>query len=411
MAWGFKKEKRAQAATHEEISNSERAAGAEISGIEESNHAALDNDSGDNANEDHVERIIKLADQATTHVVLSEEDLAEVDNDHHATTLNQHGETLSIQKEESQVDNPTEADNEDTEDLEKFRAAHAVIKRGCVRVGVASFATAGIGLGAIASLTLGIAASSGMTQIQYDMISEIGHIYGHNLTPETRERLLQVLSGISRTSTQVTAGAIQAASTRAVGSVAEHAAKHSNLLLRLVPYVGAATAVLATTSINMSTTYLIGRRAQVYFAEGEDALPSFADSARLLTGIDERKIARWLIESFGIFRDRVWEKIRNGPNAAFKAATRRVIAVRSFISKRLSFRKGPVGDSSDVVSEDEDCDKDEKLKRGELHHPTEDDRSYTESDEEKDDYPLNRSERLDANSSNSRAKFKSLNRN
>ncbi|GBG32944.1 Hypothetical Protein FCC1311_091702 [Hondaea fermentalgiana] len=290
------------------------------------------------------ERAASLAREATQDVTLSEEDLADVDAeaDTDADADVRHGE----EDDHSSVADPN------SEEGRKKLAAREAIKRACIRVGVTSFATAGLGLGAAATFTLGVAASSGITQIQYEMISELAQIHGHTLSTQNRNRVLQLLTGMSQASTQVANTAVQSASQQAVVALSERAAAHSNLLVSLVPYIGPAMAALSMTSMSMTSTYLIGRRAEIYFAEGEEALPSWADSARLLSGVDERKFARWLVEAFVIFKDKVWDALSRGPGAAWQAAARKVAAVRAFVTARLSFRAPAVDDEAEDGVED-----------------------------------------------------------
>jgi hypothetical protein len=45
------------------------------------------------------------------------------------------------------------------------------------------------------------------------------------------------------------------------------------------------------------STYIIGQRADAYFRLGPDALGTWTDSLRAVSGVDERKIGGWLAES------------------------------------------------------------------------------------------------------------------
>src|SRR5262249_40864644 len=64
-------------------------------------------------------------------------------------------------------------------------------------------------------------------------------------------------------------------------------------IAKAIPLLG----VAASAGINILATYLIGRRAQVYFQRGPEALGDWGENARALTGIDERKISAWLAEA------------------------------------------------------------------------------------------------------------------
>jgi hypothetical protein len=56
----------------------------------------------------------------------------------------------------------------------------------------------------------------------------------------------------------------------------------------------------------MASTYVIGQRAVAYFSRGEAAIGDWADDARAIIGIDERKLMTWLQES----TESAWELVK-----------------------------------------------------------------------------------------------------
>ena len=62
---------------------------------------------------------------------------------------------------------------------------------------------------------------------------------------------------------------------------------------KAIPVLG----IAASAGIDMLSTYLIGRRTQAYFQRGPEALNDWNENARILTGIDERKVSAWLAKA------------------------------------------------------------------------------------------------------------------
>ena len=91
--------------------------------------------------------------------------------------------------------------------------------------------------------------------------------------------------------TGVSAGANRALA-RAGSEVAEQVGTRiaSKSLVKAIPIFG----VAASTATNAVGTYVVGKRAQAYFREGPEAVASWSDSLRALSGVDERQVGRWL---------------------------------------------------------------------------------------------------------------------
>jgi hypothetical protein len=176
--------------------------------------------------------------------------------------------------------------------------ADDAIKRGCYHVALATAATSSnlMGLGFIAALGLGVAAAGGLTlKLQSDMVAEIAHIRGKDLSPEARQRLMLVLSGTA----QGVGSAVQVASAAATKEMEVVASRVAANAAAFTFFEAAAPMVLPsliTVSAAVVSTYIIGERAKQYF-DAQGPLESWADSARALSGLDERKIMTWVSDA------------------------------------------------------------------------------------------------------------------
>jgi hypothetical protein len=148
------------------------------------------------------------------------------------------------------------------------------------------------GLGTAAALTLGVAADIGATfKLQAELVLEIATVYEHPLNEDEKQRLVMVITGISAGTTVLTRKAGQAIAVKAGEQLAGRAIGKS--LLKAIPIIG----VFASAGTNVLSTYVIGQRADAYFRLGPDAVGSWADSLRAVTGVDERKLGSWLADS------------------------------------------------------------------------------------------------------------------
>jgi len=147
------------------------------------------------------------------------------------------------------------------------------------------------GLGTAAALTLGVAADIGATfKLQAELVLEIAAAYDYPLTEEEKQRLVMVITGISAGSTVLTRRAGQALAIKA-GEVAAGRTV-GKAVLKAIPIVG----VFASAGTNVLSTYIIGHRADAYFRLGPDAVGSWMDSLRAVTGVDVRKVGGWLTD-------------------------------------------------------------------------------------------------------------------
>lgn len=170
--------------------------------------------------------------------------------------------------------------------------AQRLIRDKCRRTGTVGAVTSGAGLipgiGTAAAVVLGVAADIGATfKLQAELVLEIAAVYNYPLTDEEKQRLVMVITGISAGTITLTRRAGQAVSIKMGEKFAEKA------FLKALPVIG----VFASAGTNVLSTYIIGQRADTYFRLGPEAVGSWGDSLRAISGVDERKIGNWLAES------------------------------------------------------------------------------------------------------------------
>ncbi|MBN1991893.1 MAG: DUF697 domain-containing protein [Anaerolineae bacterium] len=171
-----------------------------------------------------------------------------------------------------------------------------LIREKCQKTGVVGAVTSGAGLipgvGTAAALTLGTAADIGATfKLQAELVLEIAAVYNYPLTEEEKQRIVLAITGLSAGTTMLARSAGQ----RVVGKVSEKVAEKAveKTVVKALPVVG----VLASAGTNVLSSYIIGQRADAYFRLGPEAVGTWGDSLRAITGVDERKIAGWVAES------------------------------------------------------------------------------------------------------------------
>ena len=167
-----------------------------------------------------------------------------------------------------------------------------LIRDKCRRTGAVGAVTTGAGLipgiGTAVALTLGVAADIGATfKMQSELVLELAALYDHTLTDEEKQRVVMVITGISAGSTVLARGAGRSIAVRATEMFAGRA------FLKAIPVLG----VVAMAGTNVLSTYVIGQRADAYFRLGPEAVGSWSDSLRTVSGVDERRIGEWLAES------------------------------------------------------------------------------------------------------------------
>lgn len=216
----------------------------------------------------------------------------------------------------------------------------SLIRQKCLQTGAVGAVTSGAslipGLGTMASLTFGVAADIGMTfKMQAELVLEIAAVYEHQLTPEEKQRIILVVTGISAGSSVALEKVGQQIATKATEQLAQKSA------LKALPVLG----VAASAGTNMAFTYLIGQRAHAYFSLGPEAMGDWSESVRALTGLDERLLIGWLTET----TERSWQlasrSVKNAAGAVVVAgqSTGEVIMVQANRVKEIA---GGLGQST-----------------------------------------------------------------
>lgn len=188
--------------------------------------------------------------------------------------------------------------------------ADDLIRQKCFRAGAVGAVTSGAalipGLGTFASLTFGVAADIGMTfKLQAELVLEIATLYGYTLTPDEKRRVILLVTGISAGANQVLSKVGAEVAERATQRLAERA------VVKAIPFIG----VAASAGTNIVSTYVIGRRAQAYFNLGPEGMQSWSESLRAISGVDERKLTDWLVET----TDETWDLVSRGVESAGQA--------------------------------------------------------------------------------------------
>ena len=167
-----------------------------------------------------------------------------------------------------------------------------IVRDKCHRTGAIGAVTSGAGLipgiGTAAAVTLGVAADIGATfKLQAELVLELAALYDYPLTEDEKQRLVMTITGISAGTTALARRAGQQASLKLGEKFAEKS------IVKAIPVIG----VVASAGTNVLSTYIIGQRADAYFRLGPEAVGSWADSLRTISGVDERKIGRWVTDN------------------------------------------------------------------------------------------------------------------
>ncbi len=170
--------------------------------------------------------------------------------------------------------------------------ADMLIKRKCWQAGSVGAVTSGAaivpGIGSFTSLTFGIAADIGMTfKLQAELVLEMAYLYEHELTDGEKRAVILTVTGISSGGNQVFTKVGQQLAKKATAELAQKS------VTKAIPFLG----VAANGGTNMATTYFIGHRAKAYFSLGPEAMKDLGESARALTGLDERRLVEWLSDT------------------------------------------------------------------------------------------------------------------
>ncbi|MEZ4710500.1 MAG: hypothetical protein R3A44_25075 [Caldilineaceae bacterium] len=155
------------------------------------------------------------------------------------------------------------------------------------------------GVGTAVSLTLGTVTDISMTlKMQAELVLEIAAIYGYEFTDTEQRNALWLVTGLSVGAEQL----VSTGNAKLTAKVSERFAEHT--ALRALPYLG----VAASAGVNLLSTYVIGLRAQAYFKLGPQAVGDWAESVRIISGVDERKLRSWLVQTGG----QSWNAFKTG---------------------------------------------------------------------------------------------------
>lgn len=173
--------------------------------------------------------------------------------------------------------------------------AQKLIREKCQRTGTVGAVTSGAGLipglGTAAAMSLGVAADIGATfKLQAELVLEIAALYDYPLTEDEKQRIVLLITGLSAGTSTLTRKAGQNVAIKIGEKLAARSAEKA--FVKALPVVG----VIASAGTNVLSTYIIGQRADAYFRLGPEAMGSWSDSLRTISGVDERQIGGWLAE-------------------------------------------------------------------------------------------------------------------
>jgi uncharacterized protein (DUF697 family) len=167
--------------------------------------------------------------------------------------------------------------------------ADELIRRKSRQTAAIGAATAGAGiipgLGTVVALTVGAVADLGATlRLQSELVLEIAEVHGRQLSKEEKRRVILLVGGLSAGGGRL----LSRGGARLSLSLTQRYAQR--WVARAVPFAG----IAAAAGANALTTYVIGKRAQALFERGPEAVGSWAESVRALSGVDERRLASWI---------------------------------------------------------------------------------------------------------------------
>jgi uncharacterized protein (DUF697 family) len=178
--------------------------------------------------------------------------------------------------------------------------AERLIKAKCQKTAAIGAVSSGgallPGIGSLVAGAAGVVADLRATiTLQAELVLEIAEVYGVPVDDADRQQVVMLLTGIGYGTSHL----LTTTGSQLTGKLAARVAR--NWLTRALPIIGVAT----SASTNALSTYIVGQRAKAYFSRGPDAVGGWADTLRLITGVDERKVAGWLAERGVEARDTV----------------------------------------------------------------------------------------------------------
>lgn len=167
-----------------------------------------------------------------------------------------------------------------------------IIKKKAQQTAAIGAASSGAALvpvvGTLSALTVGVAADITATfKLQAEMVLEIAAAYDFPLDELDEQKVIFLVTGVS------TGGNILLNRVGKDLSLKLSERYAQKWLATALPFIG----VVASSSTNGLSTYVIGQRAQTYFKHGPEAVDDWKSSLRTLAGVDERKLGGWLSET------------------------------------------------------------------------------------------------------------------
>ena len=228
-------------------------------------------------------------------------------------------------------------------DATDARLVKMLIKKKCMQAGMVGAMTSGAAivpeLGTVATLTIGTLTDIRMSlKMQAELVLEIAEVYGYrfdtaeNMTTSAAEKrnILLLVTGASVGAEEL----LSLGGKRLTQAAEQRLAQRS--VLKAIPFVG----IGISAGTNMLSTYVIGTRANAYFQLGPAAVGEWGESLRAISGIDERKLTRWLGELLGQY----WQTARNN-------VQRGVVQTSNLLGKMgTSTRKAVKSGTSMVIS-------------------------------------------------------------
>lgn len=169
---------------------------------------------------------------------------------------------------------------------ELIRALIKAKAKRTATVGVVTSLTGAVPIvGTAISLTAGMVADLGATiTSQAELVLEIAEVLDVKMDKSRQREAIFLVMGLGASAQHVGTRV----SKDLLGKLGQRYAKR--WVGKVIPVAG----ILAAGGINYISTYLIGKRAQTYFMQGEDALGNWQESLQQLTEFDKEELARWM---------------------------------------------------------------------------------------------------------------------
>lgn len=140
-------------------------------------------------------------------------------------------------------------------------------------------------IGTAVSLTAGMAADLSATiTSQAELVLEIAEVLGVELDKKEKREAVFVVMGLG-------AGMQQMGTRVSKDLLSKLGQRYAKRWVgKVIPFAG----ILAAGGINYISTYLIGKRAKIYFTQGEDHMGNWQQSLQHITEFDKDQLAQWM---------------------------------------------------------------------------------------------------------------------